>query len=63
LKSLAEMLTTGDIMEDIFLGAFATEQEALDAMAERPEPAEQLSVVNDGYDPAHPWRVKWTRPD
>ena len=50
-------------MGDIFLGAYATEQDALDAMAARAEPPEQLSVVNDGYDSTHPWRVKWIRPD
>lgn len=57
------MPTTGEIMGDIFLGAFATEQEALDAMAARDEPAEQMVVVNDNYDPDHPWRIKWIRPD
>lgn len=56
------MPTTGDIMGDIFLGAYATEQEALDAMAARNEPAEELLVVMDSYDPAHPWRIKWVRP-
>lgn len=50
-------------MDIIYLGAYDTEQDALDAMAARQEPAEQLSVVNDNYDPDHPWRVKWTRPD
>lgn len=50
-------------MGDIFLGAYATEQEALDAMAQRLEPAEQMVVVQDNYDPAHPYRIKWIRPD
>lgn len=57
------MATTGDIMGDIFLGAFATEQEALDAMAARDEPPEQMVVVQDSYDPDHPWRIKWIRPN
>lgn len=50
-------------MGDIYLGAYATEQEALDAMAARQEPSEQLVVVMDGYDPEHPYRIKWIRPD
>lgn len=48
-------------MADIFLGAYATEQDALDAKAARPEPQNELSVVNDGYDPQNPWRLKWVR--
>lgn len=52
----------GEIMGYIYLGAYATEQEALDAMSQRPEPPEQLSVVQDG-DAEHPWRIKWTRPN
>lgn len=56
------MPITGDIMGDIFLGAYATEQEALDAMAERSEPPEQMAVVNDNVDPGHPWRIRWIRP-
>lgn len=52
----------GDIISDIFLGAYATEQEALDAMAQRPEPPEQIIVVQDD-DAEHPWRIKWTRPN
>lgn len=50
-------------MGDIYLGAYATEQEALDAMAARPEPQNELSVVNDGFDAEHPYRIKWARPD
>jgi hypothetical protein len=50
-------------MGDIFLGAYATEQEALDAKAARQEPQNELTVVNDNYDPEHPWRIKWTRAD
>lgn len=50
-------------MGDIFLGAYATEQEALDAMALRSEPQNELVVVNDNYDLNHPWRIKWIRPD
>lgn len=49
-------------MGDIYLGAYATEQEALDAMALRLEPQEQMVVVYDG-DQDHPWRIKWIRPD
>lgn len=50
-------------MGEIILGAYPTEQEALDAMAARPEPQAELSVVNDGVDPEHPWRIEWARPD
>ena len=50
-------------MGDIYLGAYATEQEALDAKAARLEPQTELSVVNDGLDPEHPWRIEWARPD
>jgi len=49
-------------MGDIYLGAYATEQEALDAMALRPEPQSELSAVQNG-DAEHPWRILWTRPD
>lgn len=56
------MATTGDIMGDIALGAYATEQEAIDAMASRSEPPEQMLVVEDG-DAEHPWRIRWVRPD
>jgi hypothetical protein len=48
-------------MEDICLGAYATEQDALDAKVLRPEPQEELTVLEDG-DPEHPWRVWWARP-
>lgn len=51
------------MMGDVYLGAYATEQEALDAMAARDEPPEQMVVVYDNYDPDHPWRIKWIRPD
>jgi hypothetical protein len=49
-------------MEEICLGAYATEQEALDAEAARPEPQNELSVRQDG-DVEHPWRVWWSRPN
>ncbi len=52
----------GDTMADIYLGAYATEQEALDAMAQRDEPQSEMSVVEDG-DAEHPWRIKWVRQD
>lgn len=48
-------------MDNIVLGAYATEQEAIDAMAQRLEPQDQLSVVQDG-DVEHPWRLHWNRP-
>lgn len=48
-------------MDEIFLGAFATEQDAIDAMSVRPEPLAELSVVNDGFDAEHPWRIAWFR--
>lgn len=57
------MPTMDEIMGDIFLGAYATEQEALDAMAARAESPEQMVIVNDNVDPDHPWRIKWIRPD
>lgn len=44
----------------VCLGAYATEQDALDAIALRSEPNSELSVVNDG-DAEHPWRVWWNR--
>jgi hypothetical protein len=47
----------------ICLGAYSTEQEALDAKALRLEPQAELSVMQDGYDGAHPWRIWWNRPD
>lgn len=45
----------------IVLGAYATEQEALEALAARREPAAELSVVEDGVDLVHPFRIYWTR--
>lgn len=47
-------------MGDICLGAYPTLQDAEDAKAARPEPDEQLGVVEDG-DPEHPFRVWWLR--
>ncbi len=49
-------------MGDIYLGAYATEQDALDAMAQRSEPQDQMLIVQDG-DAEHPWRIKWLRPE
>lgn len=49
-------------MGDICLGAYATLQEAQDAMAARLEPSNELQVVQDG-DPEHPFRVWWARVD
>lgn len=48
-------------MDDICLGAYPTEQDALDAKALRTEPQDELAVVQDG-DPEHPWRIWWYRP-
>lgn len=47
-------------MGDICLGAYVTLQEAEDAKAQRPEPAAQLSVAEDG-DLEAPFRVWWVR--
>lgn len=47
-------------MGDICLGAYATLQDAEDAKAARAEPAEALSVIEDG-DPEAPFRVWWVR--
>jgi hypothetical protein len=48
-------------MDTIVMGSYATEQEALDAKAERREPQVELSVVEDNVDVNHPWRIYWTR--
>ena len=48
--------------DQICLGAYATQAEADAAKATRQEPQAELSVRNDGDDPAHPWRVWWARP-
>jgi len=47
-------------MEEICLGAYATEPEAQAALLERSEPHDELSIREDG-DVATPWRVWWTR--
>ena len=49
-------------MDTIYLGAYATEQEALDAKASRMEPQDELSTIDDG-DVEHPWRIVWSRPE
>ncbi len=49
-------------MDDIVLGAYASEQEAIDALALRGEPSGELRVVEDG-DAEHPWRNHWLRQD
>lgn len=49
-------------MGDICMGAYATLQDAEDAKAQRPEPSDQLGVVEDG-EPETPFRVWWYRPD
>lgn len=46
---------------NICLGAYPTQQEAEDAKALRREPQAELSVVQDGYDTEHPWRIWWQR--
>ena len=55
-------ITEATMGTEICLGAYATSQEALDAKASRPEPEEQLAVIEDNYDPEHPWRLWWFRP-
>jgi hypothetical protein len=45
-----------------YLGAYATEQDALDAKASRPEPQEELAVVFYDVDPDHPWCIQWFPP-
>jgi hypothetical protein len=47
-------------MQMICLGAYVTQQDADDAKALRPEPQNELSVMQDG-DAEHPWRIWWTR--
>lgn len=47
--------------DDIVLGAYATQEEADAAVLLRPEPQSELSVVEDGVDPEHPWRIYWQR--
>lgn len=49
-------------MGDICLGAYATLQDAEAAKAARPEPAEDLRVIEDGESEAA-FRVWWSRPD
>jgi hypothetical protein len=49
-------------MGDICLGAYATLEEAQAAQAARPEPAEELGIVEDGEGET-PFRVWWARPD
>lgn len=45
----------------IVLGAYTTEAEAQEALAARREPANELAIVQDGVDQAHPFRIYWTR--
>jgi hypothetical protein len=45
---------------NICLGAYATEADAIAAKAERGEPQNELTVVQDG-DAEHPWRIWWSR--
>ena len=47
-------------MMDVCLGAYVTEQDALDAMALRTEPSAEMFVLDDG-DAEHPWRIWWNR--
>lgn len=46
--------------DNVCLGAFSTLQEAEDAFALRREPADELSIVEDG-DAEHPFRIWWSR--
>jgi hypothetical protein len=48
---------------NIDLGAYFTQMDALIAMQNRPEPQEQLEVIQDMDDPEHSWRVVWHRID
>lgn len=48
-------------MSTIVLGAYATQQEADEAMVARSEPQNELSVMQDGVDPDHPYRIYWQR--
>ena len=47
-------------MDDIVLGAYLTEQDAIDSVAQRTEPQDELVVQQDG-DQEHPWRIHWLR--
>lgn len=47
-------------MDDIVLGAYQLEQDALDTLLQRSEPQDELQVVQDG-DSEHPWRIHWLR--
>ena len=49
-------------MANICLGAYPTLDEAQAAMAARPEPQGELTILEDG-DPEHPWRIWWNRQD
>jgi hypothetical protein len=49
------------LMPEICLGAYATLEDAEAAKALRPEPQNELSIVEDG-DPEHPFRIWWHRP-
>ena len=48
-------------MEQIVLGAYATEAEADAAKVLRREPQGELAVIEDNIDAEHPWRIYWTR--
>jgi hypothetical protein len=45
---------------DVCLGAYATEADAIAAMADRSERQAEMTVVEDG-DTEHPWRIWWNR--
>lgn len=45
----------------VVLGAYATEAEAQNALSARHEPANELSIVQDGVDETHPFRIYWSR--
>lgn len=47
-------------MDSVCLGAYATLAEAEEALGVRPEPTEQLVVVEDG-DASAPFRIWWNR--
>lgn len=49
-----------DTMDNIVLGAYATEQDAIDSLSQRTEPQDELIIQQDD-DFEHPWRIHWLR--
>lgn len=48
-------------MIETCLGAYATPEEASDALVLRKEPQVELMVRQDGTDGTHPYRIWWVR--